>query len=106
MPGEAREMLVVLGRDLDQWFRRRLHLHIAASRQCQAVAVAQDRRLGQVEQEGQATLPGVEPPAAEAIVEIHQHGVARLRDRPIAGAVNRRRAGDALLVHHRPQNRK
>ena len=40
---------------------------------------------GSVEQEGEAALAAVEPAAAETIVEIRRHGVARFALRPGAG---------------------
>ena len=103
MPGQPQQVLRRRGRDLHQRFRRGAHAHEAAGGQREPIALLQHLRFRQVEQEGEAAFAGVEPPAAEAVVEIDRHRVAQLVFRPAAGGGNRGGAGDAFL---HGQNRK
>jgi hypothetical protein len=82
MPGEAGKRRGVGRRDLGERLRSRDDSYSCAVAEHQAIAVAQRRRLGKIEEKLQAALGGQRDAAAEALVGIEHHAVNCIRRAP------------------------
>jgi hypothetical protein len=85
MPGEPRQFARIGRRDLDQRLRPAGDAHHSAIVEKEAVAVAQCRRLRQVEQELGAALAGEDDAAAMALLRIERDAIDRASVVPLAG---------------------
>jgi hypothetical protein len=85
VPGEPRQLVSIGRGDLDKRLRPPGNAHDRAVIEDEAVAVAQRRRLRQVEEEGRAALAGQDDAAAMALLRIERDAIDRARVVPLAG---------------------
>ena len=84
MPGEPRQFVAVGGCDFDQRLRPADDAHDTAVVEHKTVAVAQSRRLRQVEQKGRAPFAGQNDAAAMPLMRVERNLVDRTGAVPVA----------------------
>jgi hypothetical protein len=85
VPGEPCQLVSIGGGDLDKRLRPPGNAHDRAILEDEAVAVAQRRRLRQVEQESRTAFAGQDDAAAMALLRIERDAIDRARVVPLAG---------------------
>ena len=82
VPGQPRQLVCIGSRDFDQRLRPADNPHDAAVVEHQAVAVAQGRRLRQIEQKRRAAFAGQDDAAAMAVIGVERDLVDGFGARP------------------------
>jgi hypothetical protein len=92
VPGEARQIVSIGGRDFDQRLRPADHADDGAVVEHEAVAVAERSGLRQIEQKFGAALTAQHHPSAMALVRVERNGIDGACLIPVSGGFDGARA--------------
>jgi hypothetical protein len=94
MPGQARQPFRRFGGDFNQGLGRGLHQNNAATFQQQPITLAERGGFFQIEQKRKTTFRDIALAAAETVIEIQRHTMARSAFHPAAGGQHLNGAGE------------